>query len=111
MTDWNKEVDILKPFESIVKGFKSIFKGLLSFNLFPSRPKRRGGFTPRREVSRISRARFDDVISSLNRMSDEDRWAMEAYELAERTGLWDTNMADGPCIDGEPNIKIERERK
>jgi hypothetical protein len=74
-------------------------------------PPPQGGFTPRREVSRISRARFDDRDSLLNRLKREDRWAMEAYDFAERTGLWDSNMADGPVIDGEPLLKVEREKK
>ena len=77
---------------------------------------RKGGFTPRREVSIIDRAYFDtgqwDIHSERdNILNKHERWKMEAYELAERTGLWDTHMADGPVIDGEPLIKIERERK
>jgi hypothetical protein len=93
---------------------------------------RKGGFTPRRSVSRVDRAYFDtdDFFDALDRedgldgvierikkridieklkeLDEEDRWAMHNYDLAERTGLWDSNMADGPLIDGKPNIKIER---
>ena len=73
-------------------------------------PPPQGGFTPRREVSRISPARFDDLLGS-NRLDDETRWAMINYELAERTGLWSTNMVDEPTIDIDEMRKFIRERK
>jgi len=75
----------------------------------------KGGFTPRREVSEVDRAYFDtgqwDMSSErLDYLDKHDKWKIDAYDLAERTGLWDVDMADD-IIDGNPLLKIERERK
>lgn len=85
-----------------------------------------GGYTPREEVS-IIRERgwanpethpevFDtgqwDIHSEpFNRLDDEDKWAMRNYDLAERTGLWDVNMSDGPVIDATPLDKFDFKRE
>jgi len=97
--DWNKKVGL----KDCLNFFKGIFK--------------RVGFTPRKKVSRIDHAFFDtgqwDAYSEpANYLDDDDKWAMRNYDLAERTGLWSTNMSDGPVIDGEvlPKIDFERDR-
>ena len=90
-----------------------------------------GGFTPRKSVSRVDRAYFDtdDFFDALERedglegaierikkqidikklkeLDEEEKWSMYNYELAERTGLWSTNMADGPVIDGRSLRKLK----